>query len=189
MATDAANKLNEMFRNIPDQAAALDDNISDLQDIKDELNEQISAVQDGICGVAETNARDLIDNTILPIYQGIHGPLTYVSYGSEFGIIQFDPAGNLEDWTIYTPAPPVIPPAPPLPDIPVYSYTPGDYPDLDVWVADYDYGNDYLTKELDETGTYGLIPQKDNIDTAISLLTTNKDKIEGGLDVFPDYLP
>jgi hypothetical protein len=175
-----SDKLREMINDAPDQSDNLANNISQVQDISDELQEQIDAVQDGLCGVAETDARTYIENTIMPAVGG-----DYVTYGATFGTINYT-TGNITDWEIYQVQ--VVPPgSSAIPDVLVYTYTPGDYPDLDQLVDDYDFGNDYLTRPLTSGATYGLIPYKANIDTAISILGENKDKIDDSIGTFENY--
>lgn len=184
---DEQNKLNEMFRKIPDQSDALDNNISQLQDIRDELNEQASAVEDAVCGVAESNLTTYLSTTKLSEIQLTY-PTAYLVFGGTYGTIDYS-TGNITDWNYYvniTPTPPPI--LPPVPTI-IYSYTPGDDPQIDQWVNDYAYGNELLTKPLDENGTYGIYAQIANTQTGIDLITANKNKLDAGADVYTRYIP
>jgi hypothetical protein len=176
-----------MYRNIPTLSEGLSNNIGQLQDIRDDLDEQATAVEDAVLDVAKTDAEDIIENTILPEKQLIQ-PTAYVLYGGTFGSIAYG-TGNITDWGIWYDVTPPLP-APPIP-VPtlLYSYTPGDYPDLDQLVSDYAYGNELLTKPLDTDGTYGIYAQIDNADTAISLLGDNKSMIDAGEGVFSRYIP
>ena len=182
MATPEQNKLLEMYRNIPGQSENYANNISELEDIRDDLIEQSAAVEDAVLAVAEAEAVTFITTTILPLYPG-----GYVLYGPNFGTIDYT-TGGITDWAIWENIPSPVPPFLPVPTI-VYPYTPGDYPDLDQLVADYAYGNEYLTKPLDENGTYGIYANISNSQTAIDLITANKNKIDGGEDVFSRYIP
>jgi hypothetical protein len=183
---DEQNKLNQMHRNIPDIVEQMEENIINLEDIQEELTEQANAIEDAVCGVNKSDAIDLLENTVLPD----HPTGDYVYYGPTFGIISFGdaedeppiPPGNLVDWAI-------MKTIPLLPDIPVYVYFPGDYPELDQWVSDYAWGNNYLTKPLDTSGTYGLYENIDQINTGLGVLNANKTVTAAGEDVLSRYLP
>lgn len=252
MATEDATKLNQMFRNIPDQSGNLEDNVSQLQDIKDELEEQVDAVDNALLDVAANRLKSFLDGKALALqngytYRGIweqgvsfntndtvviatddpfidstsidsahyqslsdhtstennfppNSPLFWVSipYNATTYRAKLKSGYNsinLTAWAVQNqqlvipPPPPILPPA--LAWVDVYSLTVNWDSNTQVsgLVSDWNYGYDLLTKELDETGTYGLLAQIDNIDTAITLLTNNKNKIDGGLNVYPDYLP
>lgn len=186
MATPEQNKLLEMYRNIPAISENYANNIAELEETRDDLNDQASAIEDAVLAVAEASAVVFITNIILPLYPG-----GYIVYGPNFGTIDYDD-GGITDWAIYediiTPNPTPPPPFITTPTI-VYSYTPGDYPDLDELVGDYAYGNEYLTKPLDADGTYGIYANITNSEVAIDLLTANKTLIDAGEDVFSRYIP
>jgi len=175
-----SDKLREMISDAPDQSDNLANSISQVTDIKDDVQDQIDAITNGLCTPAETQARSIIDGTILTDKGG-----DYISYGGTFGTIDYS-TGNITDWEVIK----IIPPVPPdiTPTLsPIYSYTPGDYTDLDQLVDDYDFGNDYLTRPLTSGATYGLIPYKTNLDSAISILTNNKSKIDASESYFEEY--
>ena len=181
MSIADTNKLTQMIKNVPDQSAALENGIQSLTDEVEDLTKQKSAITDGVCGSTKADTIDLLENTILPFWHG-----DYVYYGPTFGIISSgDPTvpelpGNLIDWAI-------MKEVPLLPDIPLYVYHAGDYPQLDIMVADYSFGNDYVTKPLTEGATYGLSPNISTLNEGKSLLQANKAKVEASIDVFQKY--
>lgn len=255
MATEEATKLNEMLRNIPDQAAGLDDNISQLQDIRDELQEQTDAVEVGLLDVSANRLKTFLDGKALALengytYRGIWelaqtynvgetlvvAPdeplidstsvnsthyqciLTHTSTEANFpdggpeaptywNVIPYNAvtykatlksgynSTNLTAWSVQQLTFVIPPPPPILPGsfvwIDVYSLTVNWDSNTQVsnLISDWDYGYDLLTKDLDENGTYGLYAQISNVDTAINLLNINKNKLEGGQNVFPNYTP
>jgi len=69
----------------------------------------------------------------------------------------------------------------------VYSYTPGDDVDIDKWVDDYAFSNDYLTRPFLDGATYGIYPNITALTSAKSLLNENKDKIIDSKTYFEDY--
>jgi hypothetical protein len=175
-----SDKLREMIFDAPEQSENIADNISQITDTRDEIQEQIDAVNTGMCSVAETDAKDYIENTILPAVGG-----DYVSYGTYFGSIDYS-NGNLTDFEIYQTQ--VTPPgSSSVSDTLLYTYSRGDYPTLDALVDDWDFGNDYLTRPLTSGATYGLIPYRDSLDDAIDILTENKDKVDGSVTYFETY--
>ena len=138
-------------------------------------------MEDEITSATEASAIDLLENTILIDKGG-----DYVEYGSTFGTISWSPKGNLTDWFIKidTTAGPVT----------IYIYTSGDYPELDQWVSDYAFTNDYLTRPLYASGlgseaSYGTYPTISNLNTGLEYVENNKDKVEDSKDVFTRYIP
>jgi len=147
----------------------------------DELTKDRNAIQNGVCGNAEQEARDILENIILVDKGGDD-----VVYGSTFGTIGFG-TGNITDWEIVTITVPVPPPVLPPVVTPIYTYTPGDYPDLDQLVTDYAFGNDYITRPLTDGATYGLNPTISLLNIGKDILEENKDKVDESIDVFEDY--
>jgi len=184
MAADQnQQKLSQMLKAAPEQSANIANSISSVTDQITELASQAAAMEGAYTGVAEIDAIAFITTTILPLYSG-----GYIVYGPLFGLIQYTPAGNISDWGIWhnvTPVPPpILPPVPTL----WYPYTPGDYPDLDKLVADYAFGNDYLTRPLNTGATYGIYPSKVAMEQAKSILTANKSTVDESINKFPDYV-
>ena len=76
MATEESTKLNEMLRNIPDGSDNFANNISQLEDIRDELTEQANAVDVGILDVSANRLKSFIEGKALSLeigytYRGI----------------------------------------------------------------------------------------------------------------------
>jgi len=169
------NKLTQMIKEVPDQATALTSSISSVtSEIKD-LQKQASAITDGVCGEAEKNAKDIIENTILPDKGG--SPGFAVSYGPNFGKIDFT-NGGITDWEIIDTTTSGV----------VYTYTEGDYPDLDELVGDFSFGNDYLTKPMTDGATYGLLSNIDVLGKGKEILEANKAKVEDSVNVLKKYI-
>ena len=166
------DRLTTMVKVAPDQVASIEGSIAQVEANVETYTKEKDAIQDGVCGTTKTDAIDIIENTILPDKGGDH-----VEYGPTFGVIQWSPLGNLTDWEIRD-ATSVIP---------IYVYTPGDYPDLDIWVDDYEFGNDYLTRPPTTGATYGIIPRITSLTNAADLLNENADKVGLSVDVFNRY--
>lgn len=193
MSDETAAKLRQMRDAVPDQSDALANSIVQIEDQIAELSEEAAALETEITDPNKADAIDLLENTIV-----IDKDADYVEYGPTFGTINWSPAGNLTDWEVIklVEQPQPIPPLPPVPPIPtvVYTYTPGDYPDLDEWVDDYAFGNDYLTRPLINSGlgseaSYGIYPTIANMNTGKSYLDNNKSKIDASESVLSRYIP
>jgi len=175
------NKLTSMIKQAPGQVEGLLDNVNAVTDEIASLAEQKAAFQDGVCGGTKADTIDLLENTLLPFFHG-----DYVYYGPTFGIISFgDPTvpelpGNLIDWAI-------MKELPILPDVPLYVYHAGDYPQLDIWVADYSFGNDYITKPLTDGATYGFNANIATLTEGKSILENNAAKVNASMDVMSRY--
>lgn len=183
MSAASLGKLKNMVSSAPGQVQEIGNSVGQVQEQVDDTAEEIAAITDNVTDVTEADARDIIDNQILSDKGG-----DYVSYGSNFGQIDWDPRGNLTDWEIIkdiTPTPPPVLPA--VPTV-IYTYTPGDYPDLDEWVNDFAFAVDYLTRPLTDGASYGLKPYKANLEYAESILTENQNKVSNSIDVFNRYL-
>ena len=180
MSVADTNRLTQMIIEVPDQSEALASSIGSVQAEIGELTLERNAIRDGLCAVAENQARDMIDNTILADRGG-----DYVTYGTTFGTINYT-TGNITDWEIYQTE--ITPPGSSIvPDIVIYTYTPGDYPNLDQLVDDYAFGNDYITRPLTDGATYGYNPNISSLNDAQDILEENKDKVDDSLDVFSRY--
>jgi hypothetical protein len=181
MSIANTNKLTAMIKDAPDTASAIGNSISSLTSQVSELTDQKNAIQNGVCGTAKTDMIQYITNNVLPLYPG-----GYLVYGSGFGTIGYG-TGNISAWSIYKNITPPLP-APPIP-VPtqVYTYTPGDYPEIDTWVNDYSFGNDYITKPLTAGSTYGLSPNISLLNSGKAILQSNQNKIQDSIDVFSRY--
>jgi len=181
-----SDKLREMATNAASESENLADSISQIEDTRDELLDQIAAVEDGMCGVAETDLTTYLTDVKLAEFQLTY-PTAVIEFGATYASIDYD-TGNLTDWEIYymtIPIPPAF-----ATKVVLYAYE-GTGWDNDAqiisWVNDFDFGNDYLTRPLESGATYGLIPYKDNLNSAISILTNNKDKIDDSVSYLEDY--
>ncbi len=178
--------LASMLSAAPGQSAAVASSISSVEDIISNLTDESTALQGSLTDVAETDAIDIIENTILPLYSG-----GYVVYGTGFGTIEYG-VGNISAWSIWADIdqPQPLPPLPPVLPVPTlqYPYTPGDYPELDELVADYAFGNDYLTRPLTGGATYGIIPNITSMGLAKSTLEENKSILDQSINVLAKYV-
>ena len=171
---DQQNKINEMYRKIPDQSAAAAANIGQVEDVRDELVEQADAIEEAILDVAEAEMRDYLENTKMAEVGG-----DTVTYGPDFGTIDYS-SGGITDFTIDATG------------VPIYEYLgvgwDGDTT-ITGLIGDYAYGNDALTKPLDTGGTYGIYANISQLDTGLGVLNANKAKLDAGEDVLSRYLP
>ncbi|MHA1816199.1 MAG: hypothetical protein ACTSX1_09355 [Candidatus Heimdallarchaeaceae archaeon] len=198
MSVETEAKLRQMRDAVPEQSDALANSIVQVQEQIADLTAEATSLQSEITTPNELAAIDIIENTILPDKTGNTDSTSeiiiyYVSYGSTFGTINWSPAGNLTDWRIRRSVTPIPPPVLPSVIVTVYTYTPGDYPDLDILVNDYAFTNDYLTRPLYASGlgseaSYGIYPTISNLQTGKQYLDNNKAKIDSSESVLSRYI-
>lgn len=179
------DRLTTLVKTAPDRLAAVENSIVQIDNIIDQLGKERAAIEDGLCANAESTAVIIIETVILPTFP----PTSYVVYGAAFGTIDWNPKGNISDWSIWIDITPVPPPIlPPVPTL-LYTYVNDGttYPEIDLLVDDYDFGNDNLTRPLTDGATYGIIPKIESLQIASNILNENADKIENSVDVFNRY--
>jgi hypothetical protein len=206
----ASDILKEMMDVGDEQIENIQLSINQIQEQIDDYNEKINAIQDAICSVITDDSTGLLtiylDSTKFEEIDALFPPVeselgeVYLVYGAGYGTIDWsdgDIAIGATDWEYRQenlveeedPENPEGPPLPPDPEYYVrYSYTPGDDTTIDTLVDDFDFANDYLIRPLITGASYGLIPNRDNLSFALSILNANKNKVENTPDVFNDYI-
>lgn len=183
MPVTPADILRRMANDAPQQVEDIEASISQIEEQIDTLNTEIDGVQNGLCGGgAESDLTGYLDGTKLIEIQLLYGNINNVpfsvEYGPDYGTINYltggivdfrilDSSGNIE-----------------------YEYLGANWdndPVVQAKIDEYAFGNDYLTKPLDLSGTYGLIPSRDNLVAAKGLLQNNADKVEDSIDIFDEY--
>ncbi len=180
--TTQSDTLKDMANNADSEAETTDVQIEQLDKSIADYNEKIDAVENGQCAVAEDNLTGYLDGTKLVEIETLYGtglntPFS-VSYGVNYGIIDYVDGGIIDfeiiDSTGNT----------------MYSYEGVNW-DSDATIVklvdDYAFGNDYLTRPLDSGATYGLIPNRDGLLDAKSILENNKQKGQDSKTSFGDY--
>lgn len=178
----SSDTLRQMINSAPEQINNINSSISQIDAQIDDLNTQIDGVQNGMCGAAESNLTDYLDNTKLAEIEALYGtPLTIpfsVDYGSEYGTIDYT-TGGISDFRIIDTTGNVE-----------YEYLATNW-DSDATIVkligDYEFGNDYLTRPLTSGASYGLIPSRDNLIFAKSILQENLDEITASQTALEDY--
>jgi len=189
--------LGYMSAQADEQVTSLASSIGQVDDQIDVTEEEIDGVENGLCGgVSDSTGTMTVYLTedkltelqaIWPEVPGTLGPL-YIVFGGSYGSIDYT-TGNVTDWEYRQDNLVIIPPAPvPVPPYYVrYVYTPGDDTEIDKFKTDYDFGNDYLTRPLTSGASYGLYDNLAGLNSAKSLLTQDKNKIEASKAIFEDY--
>lgn len=178
----ASDTLREMINAAPDQVTAIDNSISQLDTQISDLNTQIDGVQNGMCAVAESNLTFYLNNTKLAAIEALYGngsnePFS-VEYGANYGTINYT-TGGISDFRIIDVTGNVE-----------YEYSGTNWDGdstITQLITDYDFGNDYLTRPYTSGATYGLIPARDNLVFAKSLLQENSDKISDSIGAMENY--
>ena len=184
-------KLSEMINNAPVKVEASEKQITQIEDTQEELQEEIDAIEDNVCGVAADDLRTYLQGTKLTALRAVYpatidyGELQFVE-GSTYGSIDYD-TGNITDWKYRQE---IL--ATSGTYIDRYSYVPELNWDADQiiidFVDDFNFGNDYLTRPLDSGASYGLYPLYAAYGSAKSNVTANKNKVEASVDVLERYL-
>jgi len=164
--------LSEMINEAPEQVAAAEKNLDQINETQSDLEDKSTAIEEGVCGAAAADATNILELTIAPDKGG------YVWYGPNFAQISWDPPGTLTDFEIRDSTT----------HISIYVYNIGDYPDLDAAVDDFTFGNDYITHPLGSDAAYGLDPLIAAYETAKTVVTAGKNKVEASVDVLERYL-
>lgn len=178
----ASDILQEMIDKAPDQIENIEVSIAQIQSQIDDLDVQITGIEDGMCAVDQTSLTQYMLITKIPELEVTYGGMFDLPFmwapGPNYGLIDWT-NGGIEDWEV-------------LDDIGVlvYKYNGLNW-DSDTTISnlisDFSFGNDYLTKPLTGGATYGLIPYKNNLLSAQSLLLANKSKINQSITRFAPY--
>ena len=184
--SDDSDKLREMVSDAETNSENLADQISQIENSRDDTTDEISAVENGMCGVDETDMTAYLTNVKLPEFQ-VAQPTAVLSFGGTYGDIDYS-TGNITDWEIYYMTVPVLPATPVKVVLYEYNGTGWDSDsDIITLVDHFEFGNDYLTRPLTSGATYGLIPYKSNLNSAIDILTENKDKVDDSISYLEPY--
>lgn len=178
----AADKLRGMINEAKDQIDNLDAGLAQIDEIISEYTEEIDAVENGLCAVAQSDLTAYLEITKISEVEGLYGdPFNtpfLVKYGLNFGIIDYT-TGGITDFRIVDSS-----------GVTMYSYGGVNW-DSDSTIIglvnDYAFGNDYLTRPLTSGASYGLYPNRTNMNTAKSLLQQNRNKVNQSITTFENY--
>lgn len=173
--TSPSDILGGMIDVADEQSENTQNSIDQVQEQIDNYNEKIDGVQNGLCGVAESDLTGYLDST--KVLELSYLDADHVEYGGDYGTI--NTTGGIDDFSILDTTGNVV-----------YRYEGVNWdndPIITKLVTDYAFGNDYLTRPLTSGASYGLIPNRDNLVFAKSLLQENKDKIDDSKTTFEDY--
>jgi len=177
--------LRKMINESEDQAADIQSSIDQVQAQIEELNEQIDALQNGMCLDISDSTGSLtlyLDSTKLEEIELLYGdPFNTpfeLEYGPDYGKIDWVDGGvtdfKIVDSTGNT----------------MYEHSGTNWdndPHIQKFIDDFDFANDYLTRPLTTGATYGLIPSRDNLLGAKALLEQNRNKIVASEGALEDY--
>ena len=183
----ASDILKEMMDVGDEQIENIQSSIDQIQEQIDDYNEKINAIQEAICSVIgddSTGSLTLyLDSTKVEEIELLYGdpgntPFE-IEYGENYNTIDYDD-GGVTDFRILDVTANIV-----------YEYNGTNWdndPIIEKLVNDYEFANDYLTRPLITGASYGLIPNRDNLSFALSILNANKNKVENTPDVFNDYI-
>ena len=174
--------LGYMQAEADERVDSITSSISQVDEQIDATEEEIDGVENGLCGEAETEMTDYLDNTKFAEIEALYGdpfntPFS-MNYGPNYGSINYT-TGGITDFTILDVSGTVM-----------YQYLGTNWdsdPTIIKLVDDYAFGNDYLTRPLTSGASYGLYDNLSGLNSAKSLLTQDKNKIEASKAIFEDY--
>jgi len=165
----AKDILNAMVNAAPGQVDTLDSNIATINDQADGLQEEATAIREGVMDVDSSSLIIYLVNVKIPT----SFPGSTLVLGPDYNVI------NITDWALVDST-----------ALPVYEYLgvgwDGDASIIE-WINDWAFGYDYLTRALTSGATYGLNPQIAVLNDASSILTNNRDKIDDVIHLFHVY--
>lgn len=186
------DKLREMVDGYPDQIQQMEDSITELTAIAEDLQEQREAIENVVLAGLESDSDDYLDQLLIDLEnEGKCGTLSgcTLTKGANYGV-----NGNLSDWVITKEVATTIPnPVPPPPTIPTTIQVPvsagDDLTEGDQYQRQEDSleAYDHIWKEVDETGTYGIKHTRDNVNTGKGIVEINKAKIETVLEIYEKF--
>lgn len=183
--------LRTMIGEIPESVENIDKSLAQLDAVDKQLDDQISAIEDGVCEQIKSDFSQYMTLEKLPHIQETVNPTAFLVYDANFGSIGY--GNTLEGWSVNAMVeqpqpPPPDPPVPPVEEV-IYSTTVNWDNDAYIteWMNDWSAANDFLTRPLSSGATYGLIPYKQNVASASSILTENKAKLESSKTTFEKY--
>lgn len=157
--SEYSDTLRGMINKADDQIDSIDDSTALIITQIGELEEERDAMQYGVLDVSATDMSGYLEFIKLPEVGG-----DYVTFGADFNVI------NITDWGIYT-----------LPSTLIYAYE-GVGWDSDAEIIgleeNWQFGYDYLNHAFDTSGTYGILARIDQLYNALSILQSNRTKIE-----------
>ncbi len=194
MPINCDSVLQELVQEAPEEAAAIDQSVEQIEEVQDELEAKNASIRECVTDKARDELRTYLEGPKLAELQLLWpevplmlGPL-YLVVGASYGTIDYT-TGNIVDWLYRQDNLVSIPPAPPDPEYYVrYIYAPGDDTQIDGWVDDYAFGNDYITHPVGIGAAYGLEPLVSMYEQGKATLLANKAKIEASATVFAKYL-
>ncbi len=186
MATEPNPVLSEMINDAPEQAAAADQSLTQIEDTQEKLGEESTAIEENVCDVAAADLRTYLEGPKLAEIQALYpagigwAPVYLVIHEPPYGVIDYT-TGNITAWEFLQD------------DIPFtastvrYVYNSTSDPTITQWVDDFAFGNDYITHPLGNDAAYGLNPLIDSYGDAKSVVSAGKAKVEASVDILTRY--
>jgi hypothetical protein len=179
----AQDVLQEMIDAADGQVEDLEAQIAQIEGLYDDLQEERDAIEDGMLTPAANELSDYLINTKAPSLEpSPTGGDLQVNFGPTYNNLADIYNATITDWRIVDTTTGQV----------YYQYN-GVGWDGDSTItklrSDWLFGWDYLTKPLtDLQGNYGIIPNQNALQTAITQLELKKDKIEASKSFFGDYV-
>jgi hypothetical protein len=162
--------ITAMIADAPEQVVQLTNSIASIDSQISLIQSQQDSLQNNVCSKVATDL-ELYLTTIK------YDPdLDYtLSKGSTFND-SLSLTGTITDWNVIDSTGNII-----------YSYIPGDDSVIDGYKIQWDFGHDYITLPMSTSGTYGTLDNIAKLNTAKSLLTANKSKINNSITILDPF--
>ncbi len=174
--------LADMFDNAEGDVEDLDAQLAQIDQLISNLEDEATAIEDALMTVAADDLQAYLDSTKLPEIIISTGQDLALIIGSNYNDLpNVGGSANLTDWSFVDTTSLQV----------IYSRSvnwDGDVLILD-WIADWDFGDDYLTHPLTTfDGTYGIYPNINTLNNARGSVQATRTKVNNSIGVFGDYV-
>lgn len=178
----AQETLADMFDSAEGDVEDLDAQLAQIDQLISDLENEATAIEDALMTVAADELQAYLDSTKLPEIIALTGRDLAVVIGSNYNDLpNVGGTANLTDWRLVDTTTAQT----------IYSRSvnwDGDALILD-WIADWDFGDDYLTHPLTTfDGTYGIYPNINALNNARGSIQATRTKVNNSIGVFGDYV-
>ncbi len=162
--------LQSLINNSEDTCENIDDSITLIDNQIDEIQTQIDGIENGMINPILSDMSAILEIKMIEF----NGNIIDLS-GVGYGITTIDNFLIIDSTTSTT----------------VYEYEGINWdsdPDIIQYITEFDWAYDYLYKEIDENGTYGLYPKLLQLQMGKSLLEANKLKYQESTTKFSRFV-
>jgi hypothetical protein len=176
------DKLTEMVEGYPEQISQMGDSITELTAIAADLQEQREAVENVVLSAETSGSNIYLNQKAIDLGVAECDGTCSVCTSGDYGV------SNITEWAIVSGG------CPPSSHIVVWdsssvTVSGGTVEDQAQYQRQVDFNNayDHIHHPVDETGTYGLKGNRDNVLIGKGIVEINKAKIEQVLEIYEKF--